>query len=109
MAGELLEAAAGMLVLRGDRGGAALLGLLVEETHVVHAGPKARTRPRFPPDLAAPSQPIDKWRLLDEPGGIPVEPRPFAGRRAFSGRLRATRAPRAKPRGANPMKKVIVA
>jgi hypothetical protein len=70
MAGELLEAATGMLVLRGDRGGAAFFGLLVEETHVVHAGPKARTRPRFPTDLAAPNQAVGKWRLLDESSGF---------------------------------------
>lgn len=48
MAGELLEPAAGMLILGGDRGGTAFLGLLVEETHVVHGGLKARACARFP-------------------------------------------------------------
>jgi hypothetical protein len=47
MGGELLESAAGVLVLGGDRGGPALLGLLVEESHVIHGGHKARTRRRF--------------------------------------------------------------
>jgi len=48
MGRELLEPAAGMLVLRRNRGGAAFLGLLVEESHVVHGGQKARVHPRFP-------------------------------------------------------------
>lgn len=47
MAGELLQPAAGMLILGGDRGGAALFGLLVEETYVVHAAHKAARRARF--------------------------------------------------------------
>lgn len=54
MAGELLQPAAGVLVVDADRGGAALLGLLVEETHVVHGCEKARASSRFRylPDLA---------------------------------------------------------
>jgi hypothetical protein len=36
-----------MLILGGDRGGAALFGLLVEETYVVHAAHKAARRARF--------------------------------------------------------------
>jgi len=60
MAGELLKPAPGMLVLRGDRGGSALLGLHVEETHVVHAGQKAWIFPRFPPENGARSQPLEK-------------------------------------------------
>ena len=36
MAGELLKPAAGMLILSGDRSGPAFLGLLVEESNVVH-------------------------------------------------------------------------
>ena len=41
MACKLLEPAAGVLVLRGDRGGAALFGLLMKESHVVHVGWKS--------------------------------------------------------------------
>ena len=48
MAGELLKPASGMLVLRGDRGGTALLGLLVEETHVVHGGGKSLKTGKVP-------------------------------------------------------------
>ena len=46
--GELLEAAAGVLALRLERGGAALFGLLVEETNLVHAPPKPEGRQGSP-------------------------------------------------------------
>ena len=48
MAGELLKAATGMLVLRGERGRPALLGLLVKETHVVHDGPESADSLKVP-------------------------------------------------------------
>jgi len=56
MAGELLKPAPGVLILSGDRGGSALLGLLVEETNVVHGHNKAAKQARFRylSDLAGP-------------------------------------------------------
>src|SRR3954469_17356456 len=48
MGGELLEAAAGMFVLRRDGGGTAFLGLLVEESHIVHGGRKSFTPRKVP-------------------------------------------------------------
>ena len=67
MAGQLLKPAAGMLVLRGDRGGSALLGLLVEESYVVHVAPESAASPKVPRKSRPESQAPDKATLLDEP------------------------------------------
>ena len=48
MAGELLKPAAGMLVFRCDRGGTALLGLLVKESYVVHVRRESADSPKVP-------------------------------------------------------------
>ncbi|HEX8263195.1 MAG TPA: hypothetical protein VF547_10010, partial [Allosphingosinicella sp.] len=58
--------AAGVLVLRLDGGGAALFGLLVEETHLVHGAGKAPRWARFPLFIVpiAPDRPHPGRRFL---------------------------------------------